>query len=73
MRHTKHLVLQHLIDFDWICKSNFTSYELIAVSSATTSTLVVDADEIPQYIEGINKGSRRRRRRGCSSWQMKRL
>ena len=24
---------------------------LIAVSSATTSTLVVDADEIPQYIE----------------------
>ena len=29
---------------------------LIAVSSATTSTLVVDADEIPQYIEGIIEG-----------------
>ena len=49
------------------------NFMLIAVSSATTSTLVVDADEIAQYIDGINKGSRRRRRRGCSSWQMKRL
>ena len=27
-------------------------------SSATTSTLVSDIDEIPLYIEGINKGSR---------------
>ena len=28
----------------------------IAISSATTSTLVVDADEIPQYIEDIIEG-----------------
>ena len=45
---------------------------LIAVSSAR-STVVIDADEITQYIEGIDKGSRRHRRRGCSSWQMTRL
>ena len=28
---------------------------LIAASSATASTLVIDADKIPLYIEGINK------------------
>ena len=49
------------------------STRLIAVSSATTSTLVTDTDEASQCIEGINRGSHWRRRRGCSSWQMKRL
>ena len=34
---------------------------VIAVSSATASTLVADADEVPQYMDGINSGSRRGR------------
>ena len=43
---------------------------LIAVSSATTSTLVADANGA-LYLDHICKvGLRRRQRRGCSSWQM---
>merc|ERR1711963_1079635 len=45
----------------------------IAISSATTSTLVVEADRAPQYIEGISRGSCRHHQRGCLLWQMKRL
>ena len=46
------------------CNSNLSQDQdlpqelLIAISSATTSTLVADADEVPQYIKGINRGSR---------------
>ena len=39
-----------------ICMKYRRKASLIAVSSAATSTLVVDADEIPQYIEGIIEG-----------------
>ena len=38
-----------------------------------TSTLLAEADEVPQNMDGINGGSRRGQRRGCASWQMKRL
>ena len=40
----------------WVIFFSADALLVIAVSSATTSTLVVDADEIPQYIEGIIEG-----------------
>ena len=46
---------------------------LVAVSSATTSTLIPDAYEVPKYIKGVNRGSCWRRQRGYLSWKMKRL
>ena len=52
---------------------NCESFFVIAVSSATTSTLVANAILYAYLYPLCTVGPRRRQRRGCSSWQMKRL